>query len=246
MFSFTQLWGAEMGANECGVVIGNEAVWTKEPYEDKPSLLGMDLVRLGLERGATARQALDTITSLLETYGQGGACAENDASFIYHNSFSFVDVTEAWVLETAGRQWVAEKITSGARNISNGLTIRMHFDLCSADLKEYAKTKGYWDGMSEFDFAKAFSDGSVDYPPDSRQVCGTRLLERHDASLDPIAMMKILRNHDSGICMHGGFETTASMVSELRHDGAARHWLTGQPHPCQSDFESQETEWDRP
>lgn len=39
------LWGAEMGANEMGVCIGNEAVWTKEPVEEHDALLGMDFVR---------------------------------------------------------------------------------------------------------------------------------------------------------------------------------------------------------
>lgn len=74
-----------MGANECGVVIGNEAVWTTEPTRSK-GLLGMDLVRLGLERGASAMKALQVIVELLSQYGQGGNCAEH-LTMNYHNSF---------------------------------------------------------------------------------------------------------------------------------------------------------------
>ena len=49
------MWGAEMAANEHGVVVGNEAVWTVEP-EGPEALLGMDLLRLAAERGATAAE----------------------------------------------------------------------------------------------------------------------------------------------------------------------------------------------
>ena len=66
--------------------------------------------RLGLERGKTARESLNVITSHLELYGQGGICYEDKAS-TYHNSFIIADSAEAWVLETAGKFWAAERIT---------------------------------------------------------------------------------------------------------------------------------------
>src|ERR1044071_7986923 len=92
-------WGAEMGANEHGVVIGNEAIFSRQATRE-PGMLGMDLVRLGLERGATAREALDVMTALLAEHGQGGPAAFADKRFCYDSSFLIADAREAWVLET--------------------------------------------------------------------------------------------------------------------------------------------------
>ena len=145
-----------MGANECGVSIGNEAVWTKEPYDKEPGLIGMDMVRLALERADTARRALDVIVDLLGTYGQGGNCGFRHKEY-YHNAFIIADATEAWVLETAGNYWAAERVR-GVRTISNGLTIGSEWDLASPGLVEHAMDKGWCKSRDDFHFARCYSD----------------------------------------------------------------------------------------
>ena len=84
------MWGAEMGVNEHGVAIGNEAVFTREPQLSEPALTGMDLLRLGLERAATADEALEVVTGLLEKHGQGGECGY-DGELRYDNGFLIAD-----------------------------------------------------------------------------------------------------------------------------------------------------------
>ena len=192
-----------------------------------------------MERGKTARAALDAITNLLEEFGQGGGCAADDPSWTYHNSFLIADAKEAWVLETAGKWWIAEKVVDDVRNISNGLSIRTKYDLTAEGLVDYAINKGYWSASKPFDFAKAFAWGHIsDEPsPFSREGQGRTLLKMTKGKISPKTMMQILLDHDAGICMHGGFRSTASMVSHIEAKRESTiHWFTGTPNPCQSFF----------
>jgi secernin len=58
-------WGYEHGFNEHQVVIGNEAVHSHLPVSATPKLIGMEILRLGLERGKTAAEAVDVMTNLI-------------------------------------------------------------------------------------------------------------------------------------------------------------------------------------
>lgn len=109
-----------MGVNEYGVIIGNEAIFTKGKYE-KTGIIGMDLVRLGLERSKTAAEAKNIIVDLLQKYNQGGNCAY-DHNFFYDNSFLIMDRNKMFILETSGNKYAVEEKNIWA--ISNCLTLK--------------------------------------------------------------------------------------------------------------------------
>ena len=108
----------------------------KTPAQRKRALTGMDLVRLGLERGATAAEAVQAITELLEQHGQGGDCGHL-GRFYYHNGFVVADPTEAYVLETCGRWWAVERVTNH-RALPNAYSIGRDYDALSEDLEAHA------------------------------------------------------------------------------------------------------------
>ena len=216
------MWGAEMGTNEHGVVIGNEAIFTKET---KPAdgLLGMDLVRLGLERGASAAQSADVICELIETFGQGGRCSYDNPGLSYHNSFLIADHREAWVIEAAGKRIGRKRIDEGVYAISNDVTL--------PELRSARDRIRPW-------VAKA-----------GRRRERVRCLAADVNSVDDA--IAVLRDHGSkdalprysrhagamnAPCMHAGgwlvgSQTTGSMVSELQPTGTT-HWATGTSAPC--------------
>ena len=78
-----------------------------------------EITRLGLERSKTAQEAFDVITALFDIHGQGGPCSDekSQSQWAYHNSFLIVDGKEAWVLETVGKHWAAQHVSSINANL---------------------------------------------------------------------------------------------------------------------------------
>ncbi len=219
------IWGAEMGANEHGVVIGNEAVFTKQPYA-KSGLTGMDLLRLALERADTAARACEVIAELLFEYGQGGRCGLT-SRFTYHNSFIVADPRSAFVLETAGKAWAVEEVR-GARTISNGLTISGFAEEHSDALKTRA---------SACRVRQRRTQGLAEQAAGVADVLAV-LRDHGENRREPA--YALLNGGMDAPCMHAGgiataAQTTASWVSDLRGPDAV-HWVTGTAAPCISLF----------
>ncbi len=240
----SKIWwtfGYEHGLNEWGVAIGNEGEGSKEPYQ-QTGLIGMDLVRLALERGKTAYEAMHVVTYLLEEYGQGGGCnypGQWDEKSTYHNSFIIADPNEAWVLETAGKYWVAKKVED-VWAISNVYSIESDFDEAHPNLIKHAIEMGWCKSKEDFSFALCYTDHARDYSGSQNRANSIlRKLKEHKGDITVEFMMNEINrsHHESTIeepkwsptdgwfatpCMHDNskrrYRTAASMVAHMRKE----------------------------
>ena len=201
-------WGLEHGVNEAGVAAGNETIYTTlDPRDAAPALVGMDLVRLALERADTAAGAVDVLTALLEQHGQGGT-GHHGVERPYWSSFLVADPRDAWVVETSGRTWAAEEVVR-ARAISNRTTI------------------------PSFDAEHRHPRQPVERLVDPRWHAGIDVLAAEPVTVD--GLVRHLRSHTGRegftVCMHAGDieATTASVVAELTGPRPWARWLLGSP-----------------
>lgn len=233
LFSPSNIFGAEMGFNAEGLVMGNEALFTKVP-SDRPALTGMDLVRLVLERCSTSEEGKTTLIELLQTYGQGGNCGFS-SPFSYQNSFLIVDCHEAWLIETIGTEYAAKRITEGVQTISNEISFgdRTTFDECSPKLISQAIENGWCHSIDDFHFRRCYSGFSF-HPQrffngcvKTKFACSSKRQSRAKELLHPSdkqsnllsvkSIFRVLRDHhqsfdtptngftDVDLCMHAGF-----------------------------------------
>ena len=233
-------WGGEIGINEYGVAIGNEAVFTTLQGEEKADgIVVTDMLRLGLERGRTAREAVEAIGSVLEQFGQGGNC-ELSGNSHFDGSHLIADPSEAWIIETAGREWVAKKLEEPIGSISNVLSIGDDWDMSSLSMK--------------VDWASTYGEPEIVPLIGSRvrKASSYNCLAAEKGNITVKTFFDTLRHHPEGyhpavgdvqtnICVHAGppkhrqWQATGAMVSEVGPKGVMA-WFTATSGTCVSIF----------
>lgn len=234
-------WGYEHGFNEHQVAIGNEALGSQLPEGKEARLTGMDLVRIGLERGRTAAESVEAITDVITKFGQGRFDGNPQFSN-YDNGFIVADPKEAYIIETAGHEW-AVKMVDRALGISNVHSIDTDWTRLSPTAKQTAAEHGWWKANSgRLYFRKAYLDverartGSGT----NRRVRSCAFLADREGGVDLRTMMSLTSDHSNGtdpheshratmpsewsVCMHHGpaakSNTAATLIAHLCDDGS--------------------------
>ena len=242
-------WGYEHGFNEYQVVIGNEALPSRLEEARQGRLVGMEVLRLGLERGRTAAQAVEVMTDLISRYGQGKFANSADVR-TYDNDYIVADPREAYVIETAGHEWAVQKV-EGTCGISNVYSVETAWVALSSQAEDVACEAGWWtsDGR-KFNFADAFTkDSRAEGSGAMRRRRSSAMLRQRQGDIEAPTMMALLGDHGDGenpdepfqtqiststsICVHGnidgtGGNTAASLVADLCSDGSrlAVYWCS--------------------
>ncbi|MDG0866651.1 hypothetical protein [Candidatus Lucifugimonas marina] len=249
--------GYEHGFNEHQVVIGNEALPSLLPEVSEPKLVGMEVLRLGLERSKTAEEAVDVITGLVSEYGQGKF--SNDAGVrTYDNIYLIADPTSAYVVECVGHDWAVKQVES-VTTISNVGQLGKDADRVSPGAKSVATRNGLFEmGFGESFAFNKFADPANSASGLARQCRSEAMLGSGAGQLDVRSMISVLTDHSDGenpdepqvvdvagdisICLHRQTgdsmgASTASLVADLcATDERLPVYWTGLYSPCMTVF----------
>ncbi|NMC03813.1 MAG: hypothetical protein GYA24_01315 [Candidatus Lokiarchaeota archaeon] len=249
------IWGAEMGVNEHGVCIGNEAIFTRvKARKENKYLLGMDLLRLGLERGRTAKESRDAIIDLLVKHGQGGNHGHSHRTF-YDNEYLIADKNEAYVLVLIDRAWAWKRVTN-AWTISNVISLTTDFDAASDAMIQRAISKGWARSKETLDLKRSYTAGFMTRmaASDARAACTLAAISKE--GVQATGIMDALRSHGANdsipgynpvnnsrisVCAHATGLTspshsTGSLVAWCTPSGDFHVFSTGSSTPCVSTF----------
>lgn len=126
-------FGVAFGINEKKVVVASNDSNSRDELTYEQGLSDNDLVRLILERAATAKEGLEIAIKMTETYGQG-----------YHGeTYEIGDAEGIWVIETTGKRWAAKHYTDTVLARANQYELTDDYDLCSADMVTFAQKMGW-------------------------------------------------------------------------------------------------------
>ena len=252
-------FGFEHGVNEWGVAIGNEQVSGKEIPERQWGLIGMDILRLALERANTAQMAVEVMGNLLESYGTGGDPGTRISAF--NCNYIIADGKEAYLFESHQRSWVAKKVDK-VGYLSNCYSIGDDYTYIGASVVQEAEEKGWILPGQAFVPRNAWTIDDCIFGEAEGFARYARMQElmNPEKPFGLERMMKNLRDHYEdtflanipyspasakfpSICSHpggtSGCATAASMVTILRKDVPKEmhftYWASMAP-PCCSIF----------
>jgi len=160
-------WGYGMGINEFQVIVSDNDAPTRDELAFTNGLHDNDYVRLVLERAKTAREGVQILTKLTETYGQAWNAI----------MFEIGDPQELWVVEITGKRWVARRYQDTYTARSNQFQITDDYEICSHDLISYAQSQG-WIGpdVSKINFRAVYGTTEL-YPSDNNNIASRPAIE---------------------------------------------------------------------
>ena len=157
--------------NEHSLIITETTYGGRHELEDKQGIMDYgSLIYIALQRAKTAREAIEVIADLANTYGYASS----------GESFSIADAEEAWIMELIGKGsklddkgnnlrkgivWVARRIpdgyVSGHANQARISTFPLNDKencLYAPDVISFAREMGYFNGKDEeFSFCDAYA-----------------------------------------------------------------------------------------